>query len=89
MVNDYGKLISVEVIAISKFKATCLALLERVKRTGQPILITRRGEPIAQIMPPPAEERPKSWLGAMKGTARITGDIISPACDESEWEALR
>ncbi len=76
-------------IAISKFKATCLAVLERVKRTGQPILVTRRGEPIAQVIPPAPAQRPQSWLGCMSGKARIAGDLVSPAGEESDWEALR
>lgn len=78
-----------EQIAVSKFKASCLALLARVKRTGRPILVTRRGEPLAQVVPPPPPPRPPSWLGSFRGTGRITGDIISPAVDEQEWEALR
>jgi len=45
-----------EQVTISKFKATCLAILARVKRTGRPILVTRKGEPIARIMPPPVAE---------------------------------
>lgn len=70
-------------VPVSKFKATCLALLERVRRTGQPILVTRRGVPIAQVLPPPPGERRKSWLGSLKGTGRITGDILSPALEEN------
>jgi len=61
----------------------------RVKQTGRPILVTRRGEPIAQILPPPPPERPKAWLGSFRGTGRILGDILSPAALEEEWEALR
>jgi len=75
-------------ISISEFKATCLAVLDRVNRTGQSILVTRRGEPIAQVTPPPPEARPQSWLGCMAGKARITGDVIAPAAEDSEWEAL-
>jgi len=41
-----------EEIAISKFKATCLAVLERVRLTNQPIRVTRFGKPIAEILPP-------------------------------------
>ena len=41
------------VITISKFKATCLAVLDNVKRTGRPVLVTRHGKPIAVIDPPP------------------------------------
>lgn len=77
-----------EQVPISKFKATCLALLDRVKRTGQPILVTRRGEPIAQVLPPPPPEHPASWLGAFRETGRIVGDILSPAVEEEEWEIL-
>jgi prevent-host-death family protein len=78
-----------EEIAISKFKATCLAVLERVRKTGKPVLVTRFGEPVAQLIPPSAKERPKRELGALRGTARITGDIVSPATDKDDWEVLR
>jgi prevent-host-death family protein len=78
-----------EEIAISKFKATCLAVLERVRKTGKPVLVTRFGQPVAQLVPPPAQERPTRELGALRGTARITGDIVSPASDEDDWEVLR
>ena len=78
-----------EEVTISKFKATCLALLAKVKRTGKPILVTRKGEPIAQIIPPPPPTRPVSWLGSLSTTGKITGDIVSPAVPESEWEAAR
>jgi len=75
-------------ISISDFKATCLAVLDRVKRTGRPILVTRRGEPIAQVLPPPPPVRSPSWLGCMAGTAKIVGDVISPAAEDSDWEVL-
>ena len=78
-----------EEIQISKFKATCLAVLDRVGRTGQPVLITRFGKPVAEVVPPSPPERPEQWLGCMRSTLRITGDIVSPPLDEKEWEALR
>lgn len=78
-----------ETIAISKFKATCLALLDSVNKTGQPILVTRRGEPIAQIIPPPATEKKKNWLGRFRNSGSIKGDIVSPATDIQEWEAFQ
>jgi prevent-host-death family protein len=78
-----------ERVTVSTFKATCLALLERVKRTGQPILITRRGEPVAQVVPPPGPETPASWLGSFRSTGKITGDVVSPAGTERDWEVLR
>jgi prevent-host-death family protein len=79
----------VEEIAISKFKATCLAVLERVRKTGKPILVTRFGEPVAEVVPPPLPERPKNWVGSFAGTGRLLGDIVSPASDEDDWEVLR
>jgi len=76
-----------EEMAISKFKATCLAVLERVKRTGRPVLITRFGEPVAEVVPPSPKERPQDWIGSMQSTGEIKGDIISPA-DDAAWETL-
>lgn len=77
-----------EIVPVTKFNATCLALLDKVKSTGQPILVTRQGEPIALISPPPRPEKPESWLGSFKSKGRIVGDIVSPASDEKDWEAL-
>ena len=77
-----------EEIAISKFKATCLAVLEKVKKTGQPILVTRFGRPVAQITPPaPAKQAPR--LGTGIGSITIHGDIVGPISDLSDWEAAR
>jgi len=78
-----------ETITISKFKATCLRLLDNVKKTGHPLLVTKKGEPIALVTPPPPPPKSKAWLGSMKDTIKITGDIISPVLDEEEWEVLR
>lgn len=77
----------VETIAISEFKATCLAVLERVRRTGVPVVVTRRGEPIAEVIPPSVAAAPESWLGAMRDTATVTGDLVAPL-GTGEWEAL-
>ncbi|MGD2115603.1 MAG: type II toxin-antitoxin system Phd/YefM family antitoxin [Acidobacteriota bacterium] len=78
-----------ETIAISKFKATCLALLDRVKKTGQPLVITRRGEPIAQVIPPEPPESPEEdTFACMAGTFEIVGDIVEPL-GEDDWEVLQ
>jgi antitoxin (DNA-binding transcriptional repressor) of toxin-antitoxin stability system len=78
----------VESIAISKFKATCLAVLKKVKRTRRPIRVTRFGEIVAEIVPPSAPAGRSHLLGSLRGTARIVGDIVSPASDDADWEAL-
>ncbi len=76
-------------MAISKFKATCLAVLQRVKRTGKPVLVTRFGKPIAEIVPPSGRGRAQTWIGSFQSRGRIVGDIVSPAADDKDWEVLR
>ena len=78
-----------EEVSISHFKATCLAILARVNRTKKPILVLRKGEPIAQVGPPPPSSMPQSWLGSLSSSGAITGDIIDPISSSEEWEALR
>jgi prevent-host-death family protein len=77
-----------QTISISKFKATCLAVLEQVRRSREPILVTKRGEPVAEIKPPP-QAQTKPWLGSMTGSAEIAGDIVAPPSPPDAWEALR
>jgi prevent-host-death family protein len=79
----------VEEIAISKFRATCLAVLENVRKTGRAVLVTRFGEPVAEVVPPRASKKPKRWLGSRAGTGQIIGDIVSSASAEDDWDALR
>ena len=76
-------------IAISEFKAKCLAVLERVRSTKEPILITRFGKPVAEVVPPTSVEARSAWVGSMKQSIEIVGDIVSPANEENEWEVLR
>jgi prevent-host-death family protein len=90
MVYDHGSMeADLEEIAISKFKATCLAVLEKVRKTGKVVVVTRFGKPVAEVVPPHASRRQKHWVGSRAGTGQILGDIISPASDESDWDALR
>jgi antitoxin (DNA-binding transcriptional repressor) of toxin-antitoxin stability system len=73
-------------VSITEFKRNCSALLERVRGTRKPLLITRHGKAIAEIRPP---FRRIDMFGSMKDKSKITGDIISPAIDEDEWECLK
>jgi prevent-host-death family protein len=78
-----------ETLSISRFKATCPAVLDRVQRTGEPVLVTKRGVPIAQVIPPPLPAPGKgSAFGCMRGTAREIGELVEPL-PEDDWEALR
>ncbi|PYV18754.1 MAG: hypothetical protein DMG21_03965 [Acidobacteria bacterium] len=60
-----------EEMAISKFKATSLAVLERVRKTRRPVLVTRFGKPVAEVVPPPPAPRPKRWLGSLAHTGLV------------------
>jgi prevent-host-death family protein len=76
-------------IAVSKFKATCLAALDRVRRTGRPLRVTRFGRPLADVVPAQPETRGADWVGAMKGRGRVAGDLVAPVSDADDWHALR
>ncbi len=78
-----------EEVAISEFKAKCLALLEQVRKTKKPLRITRYGKPVADVVPAAPAALERNWLGSMAGTAEILGDIVSPVIDLNDIEALR
>lgn len=75
-------------IAISKFKATCLAVLEDVRKTGAPVRITRFGRPVAEVVP--ARPAPKkTWLGCMKDSLEISGDIVGRIGAFDSWTVAK
>ena len=78
-----------EEISISEFKAKCLAILERVRKTRKPVRITRFGKPVAEVVAPSPVKNNTEWIGSMKGHMEILGDIVSPVIDENDIEALR
>jgi prevent-host-death family protein len=59
-----------------------LTLMEDVRSTREPILITKRGKPVAKLVP--AEPGKDEWLGRLKGVIEIVGDIESPI---EGWES--
>lgn len=72
-------------IKASEFKAKCLHIMDEVAETGDPITITKKGTPVAQLVP--VRRKPKTLFGIMKGSGVIIGDIISPV--DEEWDAER
>jgi prevent-host-death family protein len=76
-------------IAISKFKARCLSLLEEVSKTKTPLRVTRRGKAIADVIPTTSETDERSWIGSMSDSIDIVGDIVSPVSDVEAIEALK
>ncbi len=80
---------AMEEISISEFKAKCLAILERVRKTKKPVRITRFGKPVAEVVAPSPVQGRNQWMGGMKGILEIRGDIVSPVIDENEIEAMQ
>jgi prevent-host-death family protein len=74
-------------IQVSKFKAQCLRLLDEVNRTGESLTITRNGKPLA-VINPITVTKTRAKFGIAKETAKIKGDLITPAIESSEWEVL-
>ncbi len=71
-------------IPAGEFKSKCLKLLDEVAETRKTLVITKRGKPVAQVVPMSPQ---KSLFGAMKGSVTILGDIISPI--DVEWDAMK
>jgi len=76
-----------QTISVSEFKARCLKLFADVKRTGRSILVTKNGEPIAVVSPPPPAVADQTAYGAMAHQTQIVGDIVEPF-GPADWEAL-
>ncbi len=75
-----------ESISVSEFKATCLSVIERVRQSGQTIVITKHGEPVAELVPPrPAEPKGRGFLGRMRDGFDIVGDVMEPVLGDGEW----
>ena len=75
-------------MAAGEFKAKCLALMDEVARTGEEIVITKRGKPVAKLeaVAQPADEERRAWL---RDAILWVGDVESPAADPDDWEAVR
>jgi prevent-host-death family protein len=84
IVSDHGRNMMTTTIPAGEFKAKCLKLLDQVAENRQPLVITKRGKPVAYLVPVPAENRVDPF-GSMRGSVLWMGDIISPL--EDEWEA--
>jgi antitoxin (DNA-binding transcriptional repressor) of toxin-antitoxin stability system len=76
------------ILRVSDFKARCVAVLDEVSRTGERVVLLRRGKPIAQITRAagPDEGYPQHRLN---GTLEIVGDVVAPPLPPDAWEAER
>lgn len=72
-------------MAAGEFKAQCLSVMDQVQQTGEPVLITKYGKPVAKLVP--ARAGTDEVFGYMKGKATIVGDIVSPITPLDDWES--
>lgn len=70
-------------IAAAVFKARCLTLMEDVRSTKQPLLITKRGKPMAKLVP--VEEPKDDFIGRLKGVFEVVGNLEDEAPEP--WES--
>ena len=68
-----------------EFKAECLAIMDQVYKTGESVLITKRGKPVAKLVP--AKKQRDDVFGYMVGKAKIVGDIVGPVTPLEDWES--
>ena len=76
------------VVTATAFKAHCLSLTECVRKTRQPVLITKRGRAVAQLVPPSEVEGATPWR-TLRGSVSRMDDVISPVVSSEEIQALR
>ena len=76
-----------KVMPAGQFKARCLKVMDEVRSTREPVVITKKGRPVAKLVP--AEGQPEDVFGCMKGEVEIVGDIVSPAVPLEDWDVLR
>jgi len=77
----------IRTIPAGQFKARCLKIMDDVRVTRQPVMITKKGKPVAKLVP--ADAAPQDVFGCLRGEVEILGDIVSPAVPLEDWEVLR
>jgi len=73
-------------IPAGKFKVHCLAIMDEVQAKRQAVVITKRGKPVAKLVP--VEQEKDDIFGFFKGKIKVTGDVVSPALTPEEWGDL-
>jgi prevent-host-death family protein len=73
-------------MAAGQFKVHCLKVMDEVQSKRQAVLITKRGKPVAKLVP--VEKQKDDIFGFLKGKIKVTGDVVSPALTPEEWGDL-
>jgi prevent-host-death family protein len=74
-------------ISLKEFRARCLAILDRVQKTKEAVLITKGGRPVAKLVA--AEEAPREFIGRLEGMVKIVGNIETSIEPADSWDAVR
>jgi prevent-host-death family protein len=74
-------------IAAGEFKAKCLAIMDEVAARKESVVITKRGKPVAKLVPV-GTETSDDIFGFLKGKGVVKGDIVGPALTIEEWGSL-
>lgn len=75
-------------IGVTEFKVHCLALLEDIARSGESLLVTKRGRALARVVPS-GEGGSVYPQDSLAGTVTILGDVTGPILPSSAWSAFR
>jgi prevent-host-death family protein len=75
----------VKEMAAGEFKAQCLVVMDQVRESGEPVLITKHGKPVAKLVP--AQNNADDIFGYMAGKVKIVGDIVGPITPLEDWES--
>jgi prevent-host-death family protein len=74
-------------IPAARFKAGCLKIMDEVRAGREPVLITKKGKPVARLVP--VDEPARDVFGCLAGELEIAGDIVSPVIAPSAWKGSR
>jgi prevent-host-death family protein len=77
---------SMKTMAAGEFKVHCLKVMDEVQSKRQAVLITKRGKPVAKLVP--VEKEKDDIFGFMKGKVKVLGDVVSPVLTPEEWGDL-
>ena len=74
-------------VPAARFKAQCLRIMDEVQARREPVLITKKGKPVARLVP--AEDAPRDAFGCLAGELELVGDVRAPVVPPTIWGSLR
>jgi len=75
-------------MAAGVFKAKCLQVMDEVQTKRVTVVITKRGKPVAKLVPIESRRKKDEIYGYMAGKMKITGDVVGPILTLKEWGNL-